>query len=352
MTPGLAETIGRVDDHGGSLGRARLLFPHAPEPWVDLSTGINPHSYPLFDLPATAFTRLPEPDRVAELARIAADAYGAPGAAHVVAAPGTQILLPRVMALVGPGTAKIFGPTYAEHARAAAMAGHAVEEVEDFNALADCDLAVVVNPNNPDGRVVERAALLELAKKLARGGGLLVVDEAFMDVGPVGQSLADDVENPGLVVLKSFGKFFGLGGVRLGFALTEQRLVARLEGELGPWAVSGPALEIGIRALADVDWQRQMRNRLAEELVRLDALFGRFGIAVSGGTYLYRFLELTDSHGVFERLGRRGVLLRNFAWSRTALRCGLPADEAAWQRLERGLASLESRHLRKVEGCQ
>jgi cobalamin biosynthetic protein CobC len=128
--------------------------------------------------------------------------------------------------------------------------------------------------------------------------------------------------------------------------------VARLEGELGPWAVSGPALEIGIRALADVDWQRQMRNRLAEESVQLDALFGRFGIAVSGGTYLYRFLELTDSHGVLERLGRRGVLLRNFAWSRTALRCGLPADEAAWQRLERGLASLKGRHPLKVEECQ
>ena len=185
----------------------------------------------------------------------------------------------------------MLGPTYAEHARAAAMAGHTVEEVSDINDLADADLAVVVNPNNPDGRVAARDALLDLAKKLTGRGGLLVVDEAFMDVGPAGQSLAGDVGMPGLVVLRSFGKFFGLAGVRLGFALAEQGLAERIEGDLGPWAVSGPALEIGIRALADFDWQQRMRRRLAGEAARLDALFERFGIAVSGGTSLYRFLE-------------------------------------------------------------
>src|SRR5438105_237833 len=111
-------------DHGGSLGRARALFPHAPLPFVDLSTGINPHSYPLFELPATTFWRLPEGARNHELKAIAASTYGAPSAAHVAAAPGTQILLPRVASLVRPGKALVLGPTYAEHARAAAIAGH------------------------------------------------------------------------------------------------------------------------------------------------------------------------------------------------------------------------------------
>jgi cobalamin biosynthesis protein CobC len=246
----------------------------------------------------------------------------------------------------------VLGPTYAEHARAAAMAGHTVNEINDTNALAYGDLAVVVNPNNPDGRVVQRATLLDIAKKLTGRGGLLVVDEAFMDVGPAGQSLAGDVRMPGLVVLRSFGKFFGMAGIRLGFALAEQRLAARLEGDLGPWAVSGPALEIGIRALADFDWQQRMRTKLAAQAARLDALFERFGIAVSGGTSLYRFLELAGSTRLFERLGQEGVLLRNFAWSRTALRCGLPADETAWQRLERGLALQESRRPHKIGECQ
>jgi cobalamin biosynthetic protein CobC len=272
------------------------------------------------------------------LREVAARAYGAAGAANVVAAPGTQILLPRVMALVSPGQAKVLGPTYAEHARTAALAGHSVEEVSDFKCLADADVAVVVNPNNPDGRIVTREVLLDLADKLVRRGGLLVVDEAFMDVGPKGESLAGDVGRPGLVVLKSFGKFFGLAGVRLGFALAEQGLAARLEAELGPWAVSAPALEIGIRALADEAWQEEMRNRLADESERLDKLLEMFGLSAAGGTLLYRFFKTPAAPELFETLGRNGILLRNFGWSKSALRCGLPVDEAAWSRLEKALA--------------
>ncbi|MFI0848172.1 threonine-phosphate decarboxylase CobD [Mesorhizobium sp. IMUNJ 23232] len=332
-----AGKIEAVDDHGGSLGRARALFPQAPQPFIDLSTGINPHSYPLFDLPATAFARLPEPGRARDLREVAAQAYGAPAAPNVVAAPGTQILLPRVMALVSPGRAKVLGPTYAEHARTAALAGHTVEEVSDFKDLANADVAVVVNPNNPDGRITTRAALLDLADGLGRRGGLLVVDEAFMDVGPMRESLAGDVARPGLIVLKSFGKFFGLAGVRLGFAAAEHGLAARLEAELGPWAVSGPALEIGIRALADEAWQEEMRSRLAGESERLDKLLEMFGLWVAGGTSLYRFFETPTASELFEVLGRNGILLRNFSWSKSALRCGLPADEASWSRLEQAL---------------
>src|SRR5215471_1427196 len=78
--------------HGGDLAAARLLFPGAPEPFVDLSTGINPHSYPIPRFASDVFTRLPEPIALERLATAAARAYGAPAGAHVVVAPGTQIL--------------------------------------------------------------------------------------------------------------------------------------------------------------------------------------------------------------------------------------------------------------------
>lgn len=325
-------------DHGGSLGRARALFPHAPQPFVDLSTGINPHSYPFFELPATALSRLPEAARVRDLADVAASAYGAPSAANVVAAPGTQILLPRIASLVSPGKALVLGPTYAEHQRAAAIAGHAVTEIDDFDALAGADLAIVVNPNNPDGRIVERKKLLALAEKLRARGGLLVVDEAFMDVGPLGESLAGDVEQGGIVVLRSFGKFFGLAGLRLGFALADALTVERLEAQFGPWAVAGPALEYGIRALADSGWQAEMRRRLARDAARLDALFGRFGVAVAGGTTLFRYIRLADAAGLFSMLGERGILLRHFSGRPEVLRAGLPGEGEEWQRLESALA--------------
>src|SRR5205085_6076826 len=212
--------------HGGDLGAARKLFPAAPEPFVDLSTGINPFPYPLPPLDPAAFARLPESAAAERLAAIAAAAYGAPSPAHVVAAPGLQILLPLLARLARPGRAAVLGPTYAEHARVAALAGHAVHAVTAIDELAGADLAVVVNPNNPDGRLVGRDALQGLADRLAPG--LLVVDEAFMDVGPSDASLAAEVTRPNLVVLRSFGKFFGLAGVRLGFALASADIAARL----------------------------------------------------------------------------------------------------------------------------
>src|SRR5262249_38750118 len=154
--------------------------------------------------------------------------------------------------LAQPGRAAVLGPTYAEHARVAALAGHAVREVTALDELAGADLAVVVNPNNPDGRLLRHDALLDLADRLAPGLG--VVDEAFMDVAPPDASLAPEVARPNLVVLRSFGKFFGLAGVRLGFALASPAIASQLRAALGPWAVSGPALAIGTVALADAAW--------------------------------------------------------------------------------------------------
>ncbi|TSE02317.1 threonine-phosphate decarboxylase [Mesorhizobium intechi] len=339
-------------DHGGSLGRARALFPNAPQPFVDLSTGINPHSYPLFDLPATSLSRLPEAGRACELTEIAASTYGAPSPANVVAAPGTQVLLPRVASLVRPGKALVLGPTYAEHARAAAIAGHQVSEVTDFAALAQADLAIIVNPNNPDGRVIERHRLLALAAGLRARGGLLVVDEAFMDVGPRQHSLAGDADQGGLVVLRSFGKFFGLAGLRLGFALSARPTVEFLERQFGPWAVAGPALDYGIRALADIGWQDAMRTSLAETAARLDALFGRFGVPVVGGTVLFRYLSLPDAASLFAALGERGILLRHFNERPSVLRAGLPGSEVEWQRLESALAEWVTRREDQSKGSK
>lgn len=330
-----------MPDHGGSLAKARALFPHAPEPWIDLSTGINPHSYPLPGIPATAWTRLPEPSDLRRLAETAASAYGAPGAANVVCAPGTQILLPFAMGLAPPGVARVLSPTYAEHARAAALAGHRVEDVERFEALAGADLAVVVNPNNPDGRLFSAERLLELAAALRMRGGLLVVDEAFMDVAPPEHGMGGAVGKAGnLVVLRSFGKFFGLAGARLGFAVASEPLARRLEAQLGPWAVSGPALAAGIAALQDRAWREGMRARLDAEAAALDRALGAHGLTPAGGTSLFRFVRTPEAKAVFEACGRHGMYLRRFDAMPDALRIGLPPDAQALARLDAALRSL------------
>jgi cobalamin biosynthetic protein CobC len=332
---------GDADDplvHGGDLTAARRRFPGAPEPFIDLSTGINPNPYPVPLLPAEVFTRLPASGAVADLAALAAKFYGTPSAAHVVAAPGTQLLLPLVAGLVRPGRAAILSPTYGEHARTARLAGHSVTEVSEIGGLGDADLAIVTNPNNPDGRLIERNYLLALAGRLRARGGVLVVDEAFMDVGPSGTSLAGDVASGNIIVLRSFGKFFGLAGLRLGFALLDRSLAARLSAMLGPWAVSGPALAVGAAALADTAWIEQTRTRLAQSSRRLDAILAGAGLDVIGGTALFRLVRTQSATALFHHLGRAGILVRVFPDHAAWLRFGLPAHEADWHRLEIAMA--------------
>lgn len=325
-------------EHGGDLSAARRRFPGAPEPFIDLSTGINPYPYPLPHLPPALFARLPQADALAELAGIAATAYGAPSPACVVAAPGTQSLLPLVAAFRPAGQAAILGPTYAEHARAAALAGHRVIETRELGRLAAADLAVVVNPNNPDGRLLAQADLLALAEKLGKRGGMLVVDEAFMDVGPPKMSLAGEITRGNVVVLRSFGKFFGLAGVRLGFAIAAEDIAKRLRAALGPWAVSGPAIAIGAIALADKTWTASTQVRLAQAAQRLDRLLTGAGLDVVGGTPLFRLAQTPAAAALYETLGGAGILVRRFAEQPAWLRFGLPGDEQAWERLASALA--------------
>lgn len=320
-------------DHGGNLGAARQMFPAAPEPFLDLSTGINPHPYPLPTLPPETSTRLPDPAGLAKLLAVAAEAYGAPSPAHVVAASCSQILVALTAFLLARGRASILAPTYTEHARVAELAGHNVVEAADVTQLAESRIAIVVNPNNPDGRIVTKDALLALADRLRRRGGLLLVDEAFMDVGPYGVSLADQVGRGNIVVLRSFGKFYGLPGLRLSFAIAPPEIATRIATGVGPWPVGGASLAVGTSALADMAWREKTRGALAEAAARLDGLLARSGLEIAGGTSLFRLVRARDAGQLFQRLGEAGILVRRFVEHPTWLRFGLPNGEAAWQRL-------------------
>jgi cobalamin biosynthesis protein CobC len=325
--------------HGGDLGAARRLFPGAIEPFIDLSTGINPNPYPVRRFSAAQLARLPDPESLSQLVRAAARAYGATSAEHVVPAPGTQILLPLVAGLAPPGRAAVLAPGYPEHARAATLAGHTVRAIHRLEECGDATLVMVGNPNNPDGKLFARSDLLALAKELRRRNGVLVVDEAFMDVGPRDMSLAADVACGNVVVLRSFGKFFGLAGLRLGFALTAPPLAARLRATVGPWAVSGPALAVGTQALADTVWVERTRRRLDDAAQRLDEILSGLALTVIGGTSLFRLVQTPAANALFQHLGHAGIWLRAFPDQPNWLRFGLPANERAWRRLKAALVA-------------
>ena len=313
-------------------------FPDAPRPWLDLSTGINPLPYGLPTIPLEAWSRLPLPDEVETLRFVAAHAYRAPGPDHVATAPGTQVLiglLPRMRPL---GRTAILGPTYGEHAPAWAAAGHDTITVTNPADLANADVGVVVNPNNPDGRRVSPTDLLALADRLAARGGWLVVDEAFADVVQ-DVSVAAAVGRKGLVVLRSFGKFHGLAGLRLGFALADPPTTEAIQAALGPWAISGPAIVVGTQALGDQDWAVATRARLQSDAQRLDRLLCRAGFEILGGTDLFRLVRTANGDDWTGRLGMMGVHVRGFDEARDTLRFGLPGAEACWQRLASALGT-------------
>jgi cobalamin biosynthesis protein CobC len=321
-----------VGERGGGLAQAAARFGIAAGDWLDLSTGISPFAYPLPAIPTAAWTRLPDRDLVEAARATARRCYGAPESAAVVEGAGSQALLQALPRLLPSGRVAVLGFTYAEHARAWRAAGHEVVETSEVDDLAEADIAVLVNPNNPDGRILERARLTALADRLAAAGGLLVVDEAFADIDPA-ISLAPLAGRPGLCILRSFGKFFGLAGLRLGFALGPAPLVAALEAHLGPWRASGPALAVGRQALSDRTWIAAACATLAAAAKRLDEVLGEAGLRVAGGTILFRLVQEPRAASIFEGLGRRGILVRAFAAKPDWLRVGLPGDEASWVRL-------------------
>jgi cobalamin biosynthetic protein CobC len=321
--------------HGGALEVARRLAPHAPEPWIDLSTGVNPYAYPLPHLEPEAWSRLPESGALAKLEAAAAHRYSV-AAESVVAGPGSQALIHALTHISPRGAVGALGPTYGGFAAAFAAAGARVVEAKRLEDMGAFDVAIVVNPNNPDGRIIPRNVLLALHDRLARRGAKLTVDEAFADFDPE-ESLAPALPASGAVILRSFGKAYGLAGLRLGFALGSPDIVPALRAALGPWPVSGPAIAIGVHALADSHWLEAMRTRLGGDTARLDALLHRAGWRIIGGTRLFRLAAHQDAPAAFERLLAAGILVRPFADAPDRLRFGIPGEENAWERLATAL---------------
>jgi len=271
-------------------------------------------------------------------------AYGVANDVKIVAAPGTQILIQLLPVCFPASNVGIVGPTYSEHADCWARTGANVrlfEQLPTSDEARALDVVVVVNPNNPDGRWWAPDALAVLADHLSaparKTQGLLVVDEAFVDLHPE-KSLARQPPPHKWVVLKSFGKFFGLAGVRLGFAVGDTMVISKLEDLLGPWAVPGPALAVGAEALNDDAWANAARARYAREAAALDHVLSAAGVDLTGGTELYRLCRVQDAARLQAHLAQHRIWTRTFDYEPTWMRFGLPVDDEARQRLRDALA--------------
>lgn len=318
--------------HGGRLGAARTAWPDAPTPWLDLSTGINPCPYPVPALAPETWSRLPDPLALQTLEQAAATAFGVEDPARVVAAAGSETLIRLLPRLLAARRIAIPARTYGGHAGAWRAIGVEPVAIDDPTA----DLRVLINPDNPTGLALSPDQVLGLTD------GSLLVDEAFVEVDPTMSvaALAGAAGHERLMVLRSFGKFYGLAGARLGFLIAEPALAARVRQALGDWPVSGPAIAAGLAAYADLDWATQTRPRLTENATRLDGLLRQVGFEIVGGTSLFRLTRAGDAARRFEILAQAGILTRPFSWDATLIRFGMPGPERDWLRLARALERL------------
>jgi cobalamin biosynthetic protein CobC len=314
--------------HGGDLTEAIARHGGEPADWLDLSTGINPWPWAIPDcFPDSAWTRLPSRADEQHLRVAARKAYGVPDDAGIAAAAGTQTLIQWIPYLAAPGAAAIVTPTYGEHWAAWSSGGREIIAVNDLSALPERAVhAVIVNPNNPDGRIADAGTLRHVAERLDRRGGWLIIDEAFADVDPDIGAAGMSADLP-IAVLRSFGKFYGLAGLRLGFVIGRRDIVERISAALGPWPVSGPALHIGTAALRDRSWADAMHVKLARQSGRLDQILTAAGLHVVGGTTLFRLASHPDARTLHAELARRHIWCRSFDWAHERLRFGLASDD-------------------------
>ena len=306
-------------DHGGGLDAAVHRFGGTRDDWIDLSTGINAAAYPFTQPRRNAWTALPDTGACDALIHAARRFWNVPDSAAILAVPGLSAAIAQIPRLAPAGRVSKPAPTNTEHAASFAAAGW---QVSDEAPTAQ----VIVHPNNPDGRVWTAADLT---------APLRIIDESFCDVMP-NRSLVAHAADSHTLVLKSFGKFWGLAGLRLGFVIGNQTHIDQLSQMLGPWPVSGPALAIGLQALSDPDWAMAHRAQLQTDATRLDQLFTAAGADVAGGTDLFRLYAVDDASAWQARLARHHIWTRIFPYSDTWLRIG-PPPASAWDRVEAAL---------------
>ncbi len=316
--------------HGGRVDLAATLYPDAPTPWIDLSTGINPCAWRSDPLPPVDLTTLPSPASIAVLEEAAAAMFGTDSAC-VLALPGSEIGLRLLAGLDLPRPARFVAPSYATHAEvfghASAVMRPTIDNIEDGTLL-------LANPNNPDGLLDKPERLLAVT----RNGAWLVVDEAFVDLVPSYSIVPHLRPSDRVIVFRSFGKTFGLPGVRLGFMIAPPAQVAAMRHQLGSWPVSACAVAYGTAAYRDSAWIDATRLACIARAARLDTMLARHGLHATGACPLFRLVESSAAAAIFNRLAHAGILTRTFDHAPHWLRIGLPRDDIAFDRLDRALA--------------
>lgn len=322
-------------NHGGNLNEAAAQHGIPEDQWLDLSTGLNPLGWaPKSTIPAKYLTQLPYPDN--NLLKAAIDYYGTE---QLLPIPGTQAAIQLLPRLKKACSVAIPVPGYEEHIYHWRKNGHTVRSYEPKQgALLDLiqqhqpDVVLVINPNNPSGHIYTKAELLVILNTVEGYGGLLIIDEAFIDTRL--QHSLSEIKSSSLIILRSLGKFFGLPGIRVGFVIANQQWRNDIESALGPWAVSGPSQWIATQCLKDTNWQREASASLKvlskQQFKFLSDVFGNISLKIESSDYFTTLrLPAKTAESMQSHFAQSGILIRkiDLAEGKSLLRFGLCANE-------------------------
>jgi len=308
------EEKAQLRDHGGGIDAAIAHFGGARNEWIDLSTGINPIPYPLPEFADCHWTQLPDRAVFEAFNHVARRFWNVPDNATIIPASGASAIIAMLPSILEGSKVVIPEPTYNEHRAAYIAHGWTIE--------AQGNVKTIVHPNNPDGHLYTASDL---------NTHRCVIDESFCDICPQFSMVSHAIDD-GHIVIKSFGKFWGLAGMRLGAIIAPNKLAPAIRDRIGPWAVSGPALHTGTLALQDMQWANETRQRLKSDAKQLDEIMMNKGVNSIGGTTLFRLYHVEDAQKWFERFAQNHILTRVFPYSKHFLRLGIPAPNQ-WQRV-------------------
>lgn len=326
-------------EHGGNLEKAIKLKGGERSEWIDISTGISPFSAPIPELSLDDWQRLPEPSLLSELAHIAQRYYGA--AQNCVVTSGSQFVINHLPDLL-EGDVGIVEPTYGEYAAAFARQNRDFKSIKSVDDIGDVRSIILANPNNPTGRVFSQKELSDLAAKLSARGGHLVVDEAFCDVSDQASMLSGSATD-NLIVLRSFGKFFGLAGARIGFVFAQDETLDRIEQLQGPWAVSGPSLAVARHVLTSNAIHQDLLKKITNRHIEMLSVLTDTGVEIIGGTKLFTLIRHENASALHEHLLGCQILSRKFDYHSKWLRVGLTRNQEEDDRLKAAILSFVDR---------
>lgn len=324
-------------EHGGNLERAMQSYGGSPSDWIDISTGISPFSASLPELRLSDWHRLPESASLDELAQIAQVYYASNQ--ECIVTSGSQFLINHLPDLL-KGDIGILEPSYGEYAASFARHGREYNALDTIDEIDDVQSIILANPNNPDGRLYAQGELYELAEVLKKRDGYLVVDEAFCDVcDNASMLIADPIEN--LIVLKSFGKFFGLAGARIGFVFAHNDVLHQIEQLQGPWSVSGPSISVAKYVLTCDGIHQDLLREISSRHSQFIQMLSDTRLKIIGGTKLFTLIEHENATDLHEHFLNKKILTRKFDYNACWLRLGLTSSTEEDLRLKQAILSFE-----------